>query len=87
MRRECDRQQALVRAAERTLGLVLPGMVKPSAKAKDEPQGSNGSPRRRVRRPTVRALKAARTLRSEMVEGASEVGQPSAPIVPATAGG
>ncbi len=84
LRRECDRQQALVRAAERTLGLALPRTVKPSAKAKDQPQGSNGSPRRRLRRPTVRALKEARTLLSEIAEAASEGGQPSAPATLAT---
>ena len=72
LRRECDRQQALVRAAERALGLVLPSLVKPSAKPKEEPQGSNGKRRRRVRRPTVRALKASQTLRRELAEVAPE---------------
>jgi hypothetical protein len=59
LKRDCDRQQALVRAAERALGLARP------ARPKEETQGSNGKPRHRVRRPTVRALKAAQTLRRE----------------------
>ena len=36
LQRECDRQQALVRAAERSLGLGMP-VVKPFAKGKEEP--------------------------------------------------
>jgi hypothetical protein len=47
LRRDCARQQALVRAAQRTLGLPAPP-VKP------EPNGK----KRRRRRPTVRALRA-----------------------------
>jgi len=53
---ECARQQALVRAAHRTIGLTPPA-PKPVAKPTDSVQ------RKRVRRPTVRALKAARLLR------------------------
>jgi hypothetical protein len=87
LRRECDRQQALVRAAERTLGLALPGIVKPSAKAKDQLQGSDGSPRRRLRRPTVRALKAARTLRAETAGVTSEGAVDAAAIATAAGDG
>lgn len=50
LRRECERKQALVRAAQRTVGLALP---EPKLKGK------------RKRRPVVRALKAAEVLRSE----------------------
>ena len=84
LRRECDRQQALVRAAERTLGLVLPNAVKPSAKSKHQPQEGNGSPRRRVRRPTVRALKTARTLRAEPATVTSEGVADTVAVAPAT---
>jgi hypothetical protein len=59
--RTCDRQQALVRAAERALGLALPPPTSPrSAKPKDASPG-NKTPRR-PRRASVRALRAARLL-------------------------
>jgi hypothetical protein len=56
-RHECARQQALVRAAQRTVGLSLPAGR--SGKQKTEPAAG----KRRRRRPTVRALRAAKTLR------------------------
>lgn len=62
LRRECDRQQALVRAAERSLGLAL-AVPRPPAKASDAKPGGNGR-KRRARRPSVRALKAARMLQA-----------------------
>jgi len=52
--RECARQQALVRAAQRTIGLAAPPPPAPKDKAK-----------KRRRRPVVRALAAARQLREE----------------------
>lgn len=55
-RHECARQQALVRAAQRTVGLTLPATR--SGKQKAEPAKKG-----RRRRPTVRALRAAKTLR------------------------
>jgi hypothetical protein len=55
LEQECARQQALVRAAHRTIG-VTPPAPRPAA------EKSNGK-RHRKRRPTVRALKAARLLR------------------------
>jgi hypothetical protein len=64
LQRECDRQQALVRAAERVLGLARLPQVKSSRKKAETP-ASSGKSRRRVRRPTVRALKASQTLRCE----------------------
>jgi hypothetical protein len=76
LKRECDRQQALVRAAERALGLARPSLVKSPGKPKEEAAGSQGK-RRRVRRPAVRALKASHTLRSE-------VAAESSPSVPET---
>jgi hypothetical protein len=58
-RHECARQQALVRAAHRTVGLSL--LTKRSGKRKTEAAPAAG--KRRRRRPTVRALRAAKTLR------------------------
>lgn len=58
LRRDCARQQALVRAAQRTIGLTPPAPAKP---VKPVP----GSQRRRPRKPTARALKAARLLQEE----------------------
>jgi hypothetical protein len=55
MRRECARQQALVRATQRSLGLK-PASVPALAATKDRAG-------RRKRKPTVRALKAAAVLR------------------------
>ena len=77
LQRECDRQQALVRAAQRSLGLTLPGPAKPPAAGKEVGTNSSGK-RRRNRRPSVRALKAVRALQVEEValpgeQAASEV--------------
>jgi hypothetical protein len=52
-RQECARQQALVRAAHRSIGLGAPPPPPPKEKGK----------KRRPRRPTVRALQAAARLR------------------------
>lgn len=62
LRRECDRQQALVRAAERSLGLVL-AVARPPVKGSDaKPDGDDR--KRRQRRPSVRALRAVRMMQS-----------------------
>jgi hypothetical protein len=53
--RDCARQQALVRAAQRSLG------IKPPATIEGKPPGKDKHGRRK-RRPTVRALKAAKVL-------------------------
>jgi hypothetical protein len=53
-RRDCARQQALVRAAQRAVGLAPPQ----AAKAADK----NGGKQTRRRRPTARALRAARAI-------------------------
>jgi hypothetical protein len=55
LRRECARQQALVRAAQRTIGLTPPAPPKPEKNGKQ----------RRKRRPTARALRAAARLKDE----------------------
>jgi hypothetical protein len=72
-RRECARQQALVRAAQRSVGLPATETQKGKASAKRDRQG------RKKRRPTVRALKAANTLRNGIASAEpGEVQQPLA---------
>ena len=56
LRRECGRQQALVRAAQRTIGLTAP----PAA-----PKPEKNGKKRRKRRPTARALRAVARLKTE----------------------
>jgi len=64
LEQECARQQALVRAAHRTIGLSTP-VSKPGAKSAAKPtEKCDGAKRKRSRRPTVRALKAAQMLRA-----------------------
>lgn len=60
--RQCARQEALVRVTQRTLGLAPP-----AAKAGSAPRDAAG---RKKRRPTVRALKAARILQTRAQETA-----------------
>jgi hypothetical protein len=69
-KRECARQQALVRAAQRTIGLAAPP---PAAKA---------GPKRKPRRPVVRALKAAARLRQEAApaEAPAQQASTAAPV-------
>lgn len=62
LKRECDRQQALVRMAERSLGLTAPAAAKPPAKGKEDLK-NGGTKRRRQRRASVRALQVVRGLR------------------------
>jgi hypothetical protein len=62
-RHECARQQALVRAAQRTVGLTLPATRPGKQKAEATQGAAKKSGKRRRRRPTVRALRAAKTLR------------------------
>lgn len=63
LKRECDRQQALVRMAERSLGLSPPSPAKAPAKSQEKP-GQEGRKQRRPRRASVRALAVARGLHS-----------------------
>ena len=58
LQRECTRYQSLLRAAQRTIGLVPP--APPSTKA------SSSGKTKRKRRPTARALVAARALRADL---------------------
>jgi hypothetical protein len=87
LQRECDRQQALVRAAERSLGLVLPPIVKPPVKGQEGKPGSSGTKRRRSRRPSVRALKAVRVLQAEEVAMAVDGAAVAAVTISAMNGG
>lgn len=66
LRRECARQQALVRAAQRTIGLPPPAPAKPVR---------NGKKRRR-RRPVARALRAVARLQPAAAAGET----PAAPV-------
>jgi transposase len=59
-RQECLRQSALVRAAERAIGLSA---LSPPTRREKEGKVADGKTPRRRRRPTVRALRAAQTLR------------------------
>jgi hypothetical protein len=64
LRQQCDRQRALARAVQRTVGLSIPDDSVATGKDKaNRPSLSPRGKKRRVRRPTVRALKAAQTLR------------------------
>jgi hypothetical protein len=75
--RDCARQQALVRAAQRTVGLAAPP-VKPATAAKTAGNAANRGKSRRRRQPTVRALKAASQLRANSSgPEASEALQPA----------
>ena len=57
-RRQCARQEALVRVTQRALGLAGTTKPKPTAPERDRTG-------RKKRRPVVRALKAARTLQAQ----------------------
>jgi hypothetical protein len=78
LRRDCARQQALVRAARRTVGLTAPTPAAPPA----------GGRQRRPRRPTVRALKMAALLQPEGGEPRPPAPTPSTtvPGAPPSAG-
>lgn len=62
LRRDCARQQALLRAAQRTVGLSPPVPNKPAGRV---------SGRRRKRKPTARALRAAEALKAEAIASGS----------------
>lgn len=69
LRQQCDRQRALARAVQRTVGLpLLAGSVATSKDKANRPSPSPSGKKRRARRPTVRALKAAQTLRDTQPE-------------------
>jgi hypothetical protein len=71
LRRECARQQALVRAARRTVGLATPAPTPPAT-----------SGRKRGRRPTARALKMAALLQAPDQPPTAAAGATPTPPVP-----
>jgi len=86
LRRDCARQQALVRASQRTIGLapsVLPATkpaAKPAGKATGKAGGGVTGKAKRKRRPVVRALKAAAALQAVPADQRDpQAGAPSVP--------
>lgn len=79
--RECARQQALVRVAQRSVGLSAAETQKGKAATARDRRG------RKRRRPVVRALKAANTLRSRLASVQDSEVQPNVPAEPAVAAG
>jgi hypothetical protein len=72
LRQQCDRQRALARATQRTVGLPMPAPSVATGKDKaNRPSPSPSRKKRPTRRPTVRALKAAQALRNTQAEGPS----------------
>lgn len=91
--RECARQQALVRVAQRSVGLRS-AAPPPAEPRKGKPGSKRDGKGRKKRRPTVRALKAAETLRTRLAppDGSgvqhTSAGEPSSmPAAPAAEGG
>jgi hypothetical protein len=80
-RRECARQQALVRVAQRSVGLSAAETPKGKASSQPDRRG------RKKRRPAVRALKAADTLRSHLASINVSAVEPSIPDEPTVAPG
>lgn len=70
-RQACARQQALVRVAQRSLG------IKPAPAPESAPRKNGKGPKRR-RRKTVRALRAAQALRKKIRQEESPAVQPEA---------
>lgn len=73
LKQDCARQQALVRASQRTIGLNPPATAKP-AKASSKPPATSNAKRPRKRKPVIRALKAVAALlsTSSVTEGESD---------------
>jgi hypothetical protein len=76
-RRECARQQALVRVAQRSVGLSATEPQKGQTFPKRDRRG------RKKRRPAVRALKAADTLKNRIASAEASEVQQSPPSEPA----
>jgi hypothetical protein len=70
LKQECVRQQALVRAAQRTIGLAPSAPPKPVAKAESKVGNRGAGKKSRKRRPAVRALKAAAAIRAAPADDA-----------------
>jgi len=84
LRQECARQQALVRASQRTIGLAV--SPPPAAKAAAKPGGKPGAKTaeaaagkaKRKRRPVARALKAVAALQAAPSQGETPANSSSA---------
>src|SRR5262245_27696412 len=79
LHRECARQQALVRAAQRSVGLPPPPPAPP-------PRPAAGGRKRRRRRPKARALKAVALLREQAATAPAGEAKEARPAPPASAG-
>jgi len=83
LRLECARQQALVRASQRTIGLAGASppaskpAARPAAKTAAKPTEAGGKAKRK-RRPVARALKAVAALQAAPTEGESPANSSSA---------
>lgn len=80
LRQDCARQQALVRAAQRTIGLGPPPPPKPVSKAGSKTPANSAAKSKRKRRPVARALKAAAGLRAAAVAEATAAVSSSAAV-------
>jgi hypothetical protein len=82
LKQDHARQQALVRATQRTIGLAPPPhpLSKPAGKTAAKTDAGGAGKIRRKRRPVVRALKAVATLR---VAPAGEESPPDSSLAPA----
>ena len=79
LRKECDRHQALARVAQRAVGLSQ--VTPPSTK-----NAGNGTSRKRVRRPAIRALRAVAGLRTDSSSEERPEGVQPATVDQGTAG-
>jgi hypothetical protein len=82
LKQDCARQQALVRAAQRTIGLAPPPMPKPTTKTTGKAGDRVAGKKPRKRRPVVRALKAAAALRTTPVMESPVPASPSGVSAP-----
>ena len=88
LRQDCARQQALVRASQRTIGLaVSPLPAKPPARpgSKAAVKTSDGGKTKRKRRPVARALKAVAALQAPAVDHDQPLGTSGQYVVRETA--
>lgn len=76
LRQDCARQQALVRAAQRTIGLGPPP-PKPASKAGSKTPANSAAKAKRKRRPVARALKAAAALKAASAAEKTAADSPS----------
>lgn len=77
LRQDCARQQALVRAAQRTIGLGPPPPPRPANKSGGKAPANSAAKAKRKRRPVARALKAAAALKAASVAEKTAADSPS----------